>query len=281
MIFKDDKSLLYIRAFPGYTGGKLIARELVVHVPTSYNWKEFLVNNGSSFDCTSILKSGLVAVGRTIKNGRQTVFFAPPNPIFETEPGEILTSDDFTKPRMEHYRSKWRPSRDAVHWVNLARAQDEGVQCWQTRSNAIVVYSSVPPECIYKVISPGGERVLFERLATPRPPPKVVLKSSWQTQQQQPARRFRECISSQLETICGYFGEGKMKNNPGNSTEESETSRNRKLLRSDVPYITHVEEKPEFKVDHRIEVIAHNVILKDEERMGQIQEVVEKLRTDS
>ena len=28
------------------------------------------------------------------------------------EPGEILTSDDHTKPRMEHYRSKWRLSQD-------------------------------------------------------------------------------------------------------------------------------------------------------------------------
>ena len=76
----------------------------------------------SSFHCTSILKSGLVAGGRTSKDGRQTVFFAPLNPTFENEPGEILTSDDFTKPRMEHYRSKWRLSQDAVYWVNLARA---------------------------------------------------------------------------------------------------------------------------------------------------------------
>ena len=81
-------------------------------------------------------------------------------------------------PRMEHSRSKWRPSQDAVYWVNLARVQDEGLQFWQTRSNAIVVYISVPPECIYKVISRNGERVLFERLATPRLPPKVVLASS-------------------------------------------------------------------------------------------------------
>ena len=97
---------------------------------------------------------------------------------------EIFTSDDFTEPRMEHYRCKWRPSQDAVYWVNLARAQDEGLQFWQTRSDAIVVYCSVPPECIHKVISRNGVRVLFERLATRRPPPKVVLKS-WQTQKQQ------------------------------------------------------------------------------------------------
>ena len=39
-----------------------------------------------------------------------------------------------------------------------------------------------------------------------------------------------------------------------------------------------VEKEPEFKVDLRIEGIAQDVILKDEERMGKIQEEVERLR---
>ena len=56
---------------------------------------------------------------------------------------------------------------------------------WQTRSHARIVYSSVPADCIYKVISQKGEGTLFERLSTPRPAPKIVLKSAWQSQQQQ------------------------------------------------------------------------------------------------
>ena len=39
------------------------------------------------------------------------------------------------------------------------------------------------------------------------------------------------------------------------------------------------KEEPEIKGDLRIEGIAQDVILEDEERMGQIQEVVDKLRT--
>ena len=43
------------------------------------------------------------------------------------------------------------------------------------------------------MISQNGDRVLFERLATPRPAPKVTLKSNWlvqqQQQQQQPIRK--------------------------------------------------------------------------------------------
>ena len=131
---------------------------------------------------------------------------------------------------------------------------------------------SVPWECIYKVISQNAERVLFERLATPRPPPKVVLKSSWQTQQQQQQQQqdtTEKCICPQLGPVWG------------NSTEDSETYRSRKLFRSDVSNITHVEEKPEFKVDLRIEGNVRDVILKDEERMGQMQETVENLRKGS
>ena len=41
------------------------------------------------------------------------------------------------------------------------------------------------------------------------------------------------------------------------------------------------KEEPEFKVDLRIEGIAQDVILKDEERMGNIQEVVDNLRKGS
>ena len=145
---KFKNSLLYIRAIQGHTGGRLIAPELLGHVAIPYNWKEFTFHKGSSFDCSWILKPGLVAGGKTSKDGRQTVFFAPLNPIFETVPGEVLTSDDFTRPRMEHYRCKWRPSQDSVYWVSSVRAQDEGSQFWQTRSNAIVVFSSVPSECI-------------------------------------------------------------------------------------------------------------------------------------
>ena len=40
-------------------------------------------------------------------------------------------------------------------------------------------------ECIHRVISQNGDRVLFEGLATPRPAPKVTLKSNWLVQQQQ------------------------------------------------------------------------------------------------
>ena len=58
------------------------------------SFKDKKNHRGSSFDCTSILKSRLVAGGRTSKDGRQAVFFTPLNPKFENEQGEILTCDE-------------------------------------------------------------------------------------------------------------------------------------------------------------------------------------------
>ena len=40
--------------------------------------------------------------------------------MLEDDPEEEQPSDGFTKPRKEHYRSKWKHSQDAVYWVILA-----------------------------------------------------------------------------------------------------------------------------------------------------------------
>ena len=142
------------------------------HAVIPYKWKEYLFHRGCSFNCTSILQSGLIAGGRASREGRQTVFFTPLNP-FGDNPDEERPSDDFSKPREVHYHSKWKTIQDAVCWVNLARAQDKGLRFWQTRSNDVIVFNSVPVDCIYEVISQQGERTLFERLSTPRPAKKI------------------------------------------------------------------------------------------------------------
>ena len=43
---------------------------------------------------------------------------------------------------------------------------------WQTGSNAIITYQSVPKECVVKVVSESGKRELFARQLTPREGPE-------------------------------------------------------------------------------------------------------------
>ena len=184
----------------GHTGGKLMTPELLGHVTIPYNWKEFTFHKGRSFDCTSILKSGIVA------GGRQTVFFAPLNPKILTEPPEILTSDDFTKPRMEHHRSKWRPSQDAVYWVNLARAHDEGLQFCPTRSNAVCRQIASTTWFLKKRETNFIRETLDASTTTEDCTQKLLPNAAAATAA---ARHCWECIPSQLEAVCGNLGEGR------------------------------------------------------------------------
>ena len=150
----------------------------------------------------------------------------------------------------------------------FSRAQDKGLRFWQTRSHAVIVYSPVPADCIYKVISQKGERTLFERLSTPRPAQKIALKGAWQSQQQQQQQDTSESASSRRKLV--------QTEEQGNPTDIPELPSARKLKRSTGSLVQ--EEQPESKVDLRIEGLAQDVILEDEERMGHIQDVVENFR---
>ena len=111
-------------------------------------------------------------------------FFTPLNP-FGGDSDEEGPRDDYTVPQQMHYHSQRKRNPDAVYWIKLSSAQDQGLQFWQTKSHAIIVHSPVPAECICRVICQSGDRILFERLSTSRPAPKVTQKSNWHSQQQQ------------------------------------------------------------------------------------------------
>ena len=97
-----------------------------------------------------------------------------------------------------HYHSNWKHDKDTVYWVKLSRAQDQGLQFWQTISNAIIVHDPVPADCIYRVITQYRDRILFDRPSTPRPAPRVTLRSRRQSQkqQQQPQQQHSESAST-------------------------------------------------------------------------------------
>ena len=137
-----------------------------------------------SFSIQSNLEKGLIPGGKESDKGRQIVFFKPLDP-FGGDSDEAELRDGHTVPQRVHYHSHWKRNQNAVYWVKLSRAQDQGLQLWQTKSHAIIVHDLVPAECIFKAISQNGDRILFERLSTPRPAPKVTLRFNWQSQQQQ------------------------------------------------------------------------------------------------
>ena len=52
--------------------------------------------------------------------------------------GRKHLSQDLSGPRKVDYKGKWEVTQDAICWINLRKAQDEGLHVWQNRSHDII-----------------------------------------------------------------------------------------------------------------------------------------------
>ena len=113
--------------------------------------------------------------------GRQIVFFTALDPMSDSQEEEY---QDLSNPRKVHYKSKWKVFQDAICWITVGKAQDQELNIWQTRSYAIILYDSVPADCIERVVNTKTkEEVLYQKASlSPRLPPKIILKDAWQVQ---------------------------------------------------------------------------------------------------
>ena len=129
-VAKKDFSIAWIeRAFTCVPSKvTLEERWLILHTWTKLKfhvgWTEFLCHVGCARITHSILQAGRVVGGQDTKGGRQTAL----NPT-SNEPDEY---QDLSRPRKVHYKSKWKVTQDATHWINLRRAQGKGSTFWQT-----------------------------------------------------------------------------------------------------------------------------------------------------
>ena len=81
---------------------------------------------------------------------RLAVFFTAVNPMFGDQHREV--EYDLTKPRIAVYKNKWKVHQHTVY-CNLRVAQSKGLQFYQTRSNAINLYNTLPAVYIEKVVN--------------------------------------------------------------------------------------------------------------------------------
>ena len=65
----------------------------------------------------------------------------------------------------DKYQIHWRPEQDALYWIHLSTAQDAGLEFWQTGSNDIITYQSVPKECVVNVVSESGKNRIVRATA--------------------------------------------------------------------------------------------------------------------
>ena len=84
-------------------------------------------------------------------------------------------------PRLALYKQKvWKKHQNTVYWVRIKLAQKKGFKFYQARSNAIILYDTLPACCIPKAILMETGEIIYEKVyASPRPPPKISFKYNW------------------------------------------------------------------------------------------------------
>ena len=138
-------TILYLRALQSHSGRSLIDPTLQDNVIIPDGFLKYIYHVGCAINLHSIINSELIPGSQNLSN-RQTV-----------------------KALKKHQKT--------VYWVDINLAQKKGLKFYQTQSNAIILYETLPAHCIPKVVRMGTGEVIYEKIcASPRPPPKISLK---------------------------------------------------------------------------------------------------------
>ena len=138
-----------MRSVQGHTGGEQINPRLQNNVFVPYVCSDDICHVGSPNAYRSICDLGLFAGGLGFRKGRQTCFFTTVDPTVAT----MLTSRfEENEPRTILCQLKCGPMHNAVHWFVLRLAQNKGLEFWQTINHAIILYCSMPAECLVKIV---------------------------------------------------------------------------------------------------------------------------------
>ena len=113
---------------------------VTISLPSFQNGKEL----------RSIVNHGLIPGGVSLRTFRQAVFFTIVNPM-ENQDG-LGNLFDLSQARIAPYKNTWKPFQNTVCWCNLKLAQQRELQFYQTRSNAGILYDTLPAEFIEKAI---------------------------------------------------------------------------------------------------------------------------------
>ena len=77
-------------------------------------------------------------------------------------------------------KREWRKHQNTVNWDDFRLAQKKGLKFYQTRSNAIILYNTLPAYCIPKAIKMETGEIIYEKVyESPRQPPKISLRDNW------------------------------------------------------------------------------------------------------
>ena len=174
----SGQEIFYLRALQGHSGRNPIDPTLQDNVLIPNNFFEYIYHTGCAVNLHSITNSELIPGGQNLNN-RQTVFFLPVDPMDKNhkDPDTI----DLNAPRHAQYMHKaWKKHQNTVYWVDINLALKKGWKFYQTRSNAIILYDTLPAYCIPNAIVMNSEEIIYQKVCvSPRPPPKISYNDNW------------------------------------------------------------------------------------------------------
>ena len=59
---------------------------------------------------------------------------------------------DLSQAGIAHYQNTWKHLQNTVSWCNLLPAQERRLRFYQTMSNAVVLYDTLPAEFMEKAV---------------------------------------------------------------------------------------------------------------------------------
>ena len=176
----SGQEILYLRALQGHSGRNAMDPSLQdnVSILAGQFLRVHIYHIGCAINLHSITNSGWPG-GQYLSRERQTVFFTAVNSMEKElkDPCKL----DLTEPRLAWFKQKtWKRHQDTVYWVDIQLAQRKGLKFYQTRSNANILYDTLPAYCIPKVVVMESGEIIHEKVyMSPRPPPKISFKDNW------------------------------------------------------------------------------------------------------
>ena len=84
-------------------------------------------------------------------------------------------------PRLAQYmQTAWKKHQNTVYCVDIKLAQKKGLKFYQMRSNAIILYNTLPAYRIPKVVRMETGEIIYDKVyESPRPLPKISLRNDW------------------------------------------------------------------------------------------------------
>ena len=169
---------MYFRAIQGHSGGTLVDLTLQDNVLLPGDFAEYINHIGNAFEMHSIIKSGLMPGGESLRRDRQSVFFTAVNPMCARQDLEEVEYD-LDKPSIAVYKHTWRIHPNTVYWCNLQLAQTKGLQFYQTPSHSIALLNTLLAICIEKVVyMKSGEELYCKVYQSPRLPRVTLVPNS-------------------------------------------------------------------------------------------------------